>query len=133
MKRAGFFVCTLWFTSCASTPPQQPAERPSLPAPPACAAERADCNGLGGDGCETDLRTDLRNCGRCGLSCQAAQVSEAMCVEGACKIMSCSAGHGDCNGRSDDGCEGMICYHSHGPSCETRCDPGGDAGYGYEF
>ncbi|MFO0570739.1 MAG: hypothetical protein U0263_34200 [Polyangiaceae bacterium] len=135
MRHLRSLACIFWLSSCATTPPRERGERPSPPAPAqsACQGASADCNGLAGDGCETDLMSDVRNCGRCALSCQTAQVAEALCVEGVCKILSCASGRGDCNARGDDGCEGYICYHSHGPSCETRCESGGDAGYGYEF
>src|SRR5262249_6099288 len=40
------------------------------------------------------------------LDCQpTAYVSSTQCVAGACKIVTCSAGRGDCNGNYADGCE----------------------------
>ncbi|MEM7604399.1 MAG: hypothetical protein AAF411_03510 [Myxococcota bacterium] len=44
----------------------------------ACEMPFADCNGMGSDGCEIDVRSDANHCGGCG------QVCEGTCVEGAC-------------------------------------------------
>jgi hypothetical protein len=46
----------------------------------ACAAGRANCNGLARDGCEVDLATSDSHCGRCGVNCGSAN-----CVSGACR------------------------------------------------
>ena len=46
----------------------------------ACAAGRANCNGLARDGCEVDLATSDSHCGRCGVNCGGAN-----CVSGACR------------------------------------------------
>jgi hypothetical protein len=45
-----------------------------------CPVDRGDCNSNGADGCETDLLTNARNCGSCGLSCQVGE----SCSNGAC-------------------------------------------------
>jgi hypothetical protein len=46
-----------------------------------CKGGSADCNGnFCGDGCETDLLTDPKNCGACGQACGPGQ----WCQQGAC-------------------------------------------------
>lgn len=60
---------------------------------------KADCAGAArcGDAC-ADLQTDAGNCGECGKSCLDGE----SCAEGTCR---CSAGHYDCDGNADNGCE----------------------------
>lgn len=53
-----------------------------------CAQGRADCNGEEKDGCEINLNSDPRNCGKCGHTCEPAQP----CVAGSCAVVPCSEG-----------------------------------------
>src|SRR5262249_7857064 len=69
-----------------------------------CNSGFGDCNGNSADGCETNLNTNLNNCGTCGNVCVVANGTPE-CVHGACVIASCNNGFGDCNGNSADGCE----------------------------
>lgn len=71
----------------------------------ACETGFADCNGdKQGDGCEIDTRSDVANCGGCGLSCSNEHV-KAQCTRGVCSG-ACAAGYADCNGdKQSDGCE----------------------------
>jgi len=69
-----------------------------------CASDSANCDGNPGNGCETDLRTDLDHCGDCETPCSPANAS-ASCVSGACRVDSCVAPFDDCNGDAMDGCE----------------------------
>ncbi|WP_236604286.1 MXAN_6577-like cysteine-rich protein [Sandaracinus amylolyticus] len=73
----------------------------------ACDALQGDCNGSATDGCETSLATDAQNCGACGLTCEVAG-GVAACSAGACTIASCDAGHDDCDGLRDNGCEANL-------------------------
>ena len=71
----------------------------------ACTVGFADCNAnKKTDGCEINTKTDINNCGGCGIVCTAANGS-ATCSNGACVIVTCSAGYGDCNMIAADGCE----------------------------
>jgi hypothetical protein len=69
-----------------------------------CSPGFADCSGGYGNGCETNINTDLGNCGTCGNACTAANGSPA-CVTGACQVKTCTGTYADCNGAVTDGCE----------------------------
>lgn len=57
-----------------------------------CTANFGDCNHVGGDGCEVDLRIDLTHCGACGHSCAAVAHATATCAAGACGF-TCDVGY----------------------------------------
>lgn len=44
-----------------------------------------DCNGNPLDGCETDARTDIENCGGCGVTCDLIRNPQSVCVSGICE------------------------------------------------
>lgn len=73
----------------------------------ACNSPFKDCNGNPVDGCETDVATDLANCGRCGNACTAVN-GNAACNNGICIVGSCAMGYGDCNKIYSDGCEANL-------------------------
>jgi len=52
-----------------------------------CLDGHADCNGNEADGCEIDTRSDPRNCGGCGMVCDA--VAGQACVAGKCVVEPC--------------------------------------------
>lgn len=47
----------------------------------ACAAGYGDCDGNPANGCETDMRTSVAHCGRCGVACAAGDY----CVASSCQ------------------------------------------------
>jgi len=50
----------------------------------ACDAGYGDCDGNGADGCETNLGTDVNNCGACATECDAGRTcSDGLCGGGA--------------------------------------------------
>ncbi len=53
----------------------------------ACLDGMADCNGSQSDGCEIDTRSDPRNCGGCGITCDLT-LAQA-CVAGRCVVEPC--------------------------------------------
>ena len=71
----------------------------------ACSANFNDCNGSKAkDGCESDSRTDAKNCGGCGVACSTNHLKPT-CAAGACGG-ACENGFSDCNGnKQTDGCE----------------------------
>ncbi len=52
-----------------------------------CVTGRADCNGNPADDCETDTNSDPRNCGGCGIVCDA--IAGQACVRGRCTVEPC--------------------------------------------
>lgn len=76
--------------------------------------------------CDIDLKTDLRNCGACGMACPDATQSETFdCVEGRC-VMTCNIDPpvSDCDGIPDNGCETTTTTNQNCGACGTTClDP----------
>jgi hypothetical protein len=70
----------------------------------ACTSGFGDCNGNNADGCETNLNTNLNNCGGCGVVCPDRPNSSPVCSAGFCNV-SCDPGFLNCNGNPFDGCE----------------------------
>jgi hypothetical protein len=82
-----------------------------------CDGDHANCDGDATNGCETDIRSSLMNCGRCSNYCALAG-AYAACDDGECVIDHCQAGYADCNDEPSDGCEAPV-----STSCATRCEP----------
>jgi hypothetical protein len=70
-----------------------------------CSTNFRDCNlDKQSDGCESDSRTDVDNCGACGVECSGNHV-ERLCVSRKCSG-ACTTGFADCNAdKQADGCE----------------------------
>ena len=70
-----------------------------------CNPGYADCaNGLA-DGCETNLHTDVNNCGACNRACPGIANGAAGCANDVCGIGACNPGYADCGSGAADGCE----------------------------
>ncbi len=69
-----------------------------------CNAGFSDCNAMASDGCEVNTASTVTSCGTCGRVCSFANAA-ATCAAGACVFGACTAGFGDCNASSGDGCE----------------------------
>jgi hypothetical protein len=69
-----------------------------------------DCDGQVGNGCETDGRSDVKNCGGCYNFCpQQGQNAQMIgCVDAKCVATQCDMGFGDCNMDANDGCESQL-------------------------
>ncbi len=72
-----------------------------------CKTPWDNCDGNVANGCETDTTASRENCGGCGKACNPKNATGS-CALGACKVSSCSAGFGDCNGNAADGCEANL-------------------------
>jgi DNA-binding beta-propeller fold protein YncE len=80
----------------------------------ACATGFADCNMNAADGCETDTRINVSNCGACGRSCMARPNAFPGCLASVC-VTSCVMGFQDCDGVADNGCEADV--RTSGANC----------------
>ncbi|HKP58095.1 MAG TPA: hypothetical protein VJV78_15290 [Polyangiales bacterium] len=93
-----------------------------------CNAAYANCDGQRDNGCETNLGS-VEDCGSCGNDCAALpRVTGAQCSAGKCASLVCEAGWGDCDGRSDNGCEQPLNTNDHCGSCSGTCNPAHAAG-----
>ena len=84
-----------------------------------CQAGFSNCDGdMFANGCEVNLLTDVRHCGRCTDACQLLNV----CDNGACRLL--------CSGQRCDGqCVDTATNASHCGACGSTCSPpvGGSA------
>jgi hypothetical protein len=74
----------------------------------ACEEGFSDCNGDIADGCETDLRSDVENCGQCGNNCIILPwvgINQFVCGDSQCAILECEQGRRDDDGVRSNGCE----------------------------
>jgi hypothetical protein len=102
--------------------------------PLVCAANTADCDEDAGNGCETDILTDLKHCGGCNRECHTRghDALTAQCVEGRCEL-TCRTdlfGDHDCDGDPDNGCETRLLTDIRncgacGKVCLVECFNGG--------
>ncbi len=69
-----------------------------------CTGSFGDCDGMAGNGCETNTATTAAHCGACGQLCAPQPNATERCAEGTCTY-TCNAGFADCNGSPADGCE----------------------------
>ncbi len=114
-------------STCGKCAPcaQYPNEVPSCAAGQceyACQADYADCNGELPDGCEKHLPDDVANCGSCGHVC-GAQHATASCEAGKCEIV-CEAGHANCDGIDENGCETDLTGNTNCGACGHDCKAG---------
>jgi hypothetical protein len=70
----------------------------------ACAAGFANCNRDPDDGCETNVRTSVANCGECGTTCSTPNATP-VCTSGACAVGACARDRADCDRMVSTGCE----------------------------
>ena len=62
----------------------------------ACTVGYGDCDNNPATGCEADLFS-LANCGACGAACGPLSNASSECHLGTCRIVTCTAGYGDCD------------------------------------
>ncbi len=69
-----------------------------------CGSGLGNCDGDDKNGCETDVTSSTSNCGACGNLCALTHADPA-CVLSSCRVASCKAGFGNCDGQHSNGCE----------------------------
>lgn len=75
--------------------------------------------------CDVNLRTDLNNCGACGVACPGRVMgADFTCVEGSC-VMMCVGDpppRMDCDGIIDNGCEVTLGSNDNCTGCGDKCE-----------
>jgi hypothetical protein len=97
----------------------------------ACSKNFQDCNGDKlSDGCESDSRSDVENCGGCAVACSTNHV-KPLCSASTCGG-GCEGGFADCNGnKQTDGCEiNTLTDAKNCGSCGKPCPAGQSCGGG---
>ncbi len=81
-----------------------------------------DCDGETDEG--FDLKTDINNCGKCGVACTNKH-GQTQCKDGAC-LPVCDDGFGDCDWKPSNGCESKLSEVTQCGSCDqqTPCPDG---------
>ncbi len=69
-----------------------------------CDTNFGDCDGNASNGCETDTRTSVSNCGACGTACVPRPNAVPVCALSRCALV-CVSGFQDCDGDATNGCE----------------------------
>ncbi|CAF1032383.1 unnamed protein product, partial [Didymodactylos carnosus] len=88
-----------------------------------CDAGFGDCDGIASNGCETNVQTDVNNCGFCFKQCTADN-NTAQCCSGICLNKTCDAGFGDCDRNVSNGCETNIQTDVNNcGACGKKCSP----------
>lgn len=88
---------------------------------PECGAGYLDCDGLAGNGCETDIGSSPEHCGACGAACNLIHAA-ALCLGGECAISHCDEDWADCDGDPETGCEvGTTNDPEHCGGCHRPC------------
>ncbi len=90
----------------------------------ACSAGYANCDGVAGNGCETDTRANTSHCGGCGQACSFANAT-ATCTGGACGLGVCATNYGNCDNNPANGCEtDTRSSGAHCGACGRACAAG---------
>ncbi|MDP3278476.1 MAG: hypothetical protein Q8Q09_25020 [Deltaproteobacteria bacterium] len=84
-----------------------------------CLAGFADCDGNATNGCEARLDS-VTHCGSCGTRCAVPNAMNA-CSAGRCVTTGCSAGFGDCDSMSANGCESPLTSVVNCGACGRAC------------
>ena len=89
----------------------------------ACERGYDNCDEDADNGCETNIFTDLQNCGDCNEICDV-EGAEEICENGICQMASCEGNFRDCNTNPTDGCETDVMSSSlqHCGACYQECD-----------
>lgn len=88
-----------------------------------CQSGFASCDSDPSNGCEANLRTDVTNCGGCGMACAVPpnkNATGATCSAGRCAAV-CAGGFADCDGNIDNGCEVDLSTAGNCGACGADC------------
>ncbi|HEY5922342.1 MAG TPA: hypothetical protein VIV11_11755 [Kofleriaceae bacterium] len=85
----------------------------------ACTSGFGNCDLDAGTGCETVLDTN-DNCGACGNACAFAN-GAAACTNGACELVACTGGYGNCDLDAGTGCETALDTTADCGACGNQC------------
>ncbi len=72
------------------------------------------------DGCETNIASDVKNCGSCGNECKVAN-GTTICENKVCKISGCNFPYGDCDKNYISGCEKELNSVEYCGDCDNNC------------
>ena len=84
-----------------------------------CVPGFANCDRETFNGCEQSLSTPA-HCAGCDTPC-APDNAFGSCATGLCLVAACNLGFGDCDGRSDNGCESLLVTVSDCGACGVPC------------
>ncbi len=88
-----------------------------------CPAGFEDCDANSANGCETNISSDINNCGDCDYVCPAIPHGTVGCQDSNCIVAGCDAGWGNCDSNTANGCETNILTNpSHCGSCGYVCN-----------
>ena len=95
----------------------------------ACMRGFDNCDGNAANGCETNLLTDINNCGACDTLCRNyVNGGTSECAASVC-VPTCNAGYDNCDGNAANGCEVSLNSNLNcgrcGRPCTTNCGTGG--------
>ena len=83
----------------------------------------SDCDNDRSNGCETNIYSNIANCGVCGATCFVANGSPE-CYQGGCQIYTCPDPYADCDGDYNSGCEVNLEIDPHNcGTCAIICGP----------
>jgi hypothetical protein len=87
-----------------------------------CSSGWTDCDHKKENGCEANTKSDLKNCGKCGVQCKTYPYSTTKCNNGKCES-TCTQGWKDCNhNMQHDGCETDVGKDVHNcGGCGKKC------------
>jgi len=89
----------------------------------ACNPGYDDCDGDPANGCEANTQTGAAHCGSCSRVCPTEGGATA-CREGVCRVGTCAAGFGNCDGSDANGCEtDTRTAVAHCGGCGMACAP----------
>jgi hypothetical protein len=119
----GYGMAFIIMTSCSASSSQsgtgtggEPGQAPCAFQPDGAVLRSCNKNLVSGSDCETDILSDVNNCGDCGRACPEPpaatddtgdRVATAWCNNGTCAI-ACIPNHADCNQMASDGCEATL-------------------------